>query len=188
MTTGRLRGAQPSAPEILPGEGSRGLADLLGAREYATVTIPRTTIRGSMRLLSRIEISQVRASARAALAERGITIGLQELALPDTQDEWNCEVAARTLAVAVRDPSNTLMPLDAVEEWLECDDDQIAALYEQYKDMAARLDPLSGRDVAPAVWAAIDDAAKKKDVAILISYGSQNLSLYIASLADRPAS
>jgi len=188
VTSGRLRG-EVVLPRAEDGEVGSGLADLLGARLHVDILIPRTRIAGKMRLLSRIETSSARADARKALADRGIPTVIGELANPVFMDEWNTEVAVRTIALAIRDPQNVALPLDVVEEWLQCDDDQIAALYLEYKDLATRLDPVGSADaLTEQEWAAIDGAAKKAGVDTLMSYGSRKLALFAISSAAQPAS
>lgn len=186
--SGRLRQSSGDSPE--PGVDAKGLSDMLGARPHIDVKIPRTEITGKMRLLSRLEHSEARAAARRELGERGIPTSAAELMGPGVMDEWNCEIAAQTVARAMRDPADVRVELAPIDEWLEvCDDDQISALYLTYKDLADRLDPL-GRDagVSDAEMDAIDAAAKKKDVDLLMAFGCRKLALYATTSAAPPAS
>ncbi len=186
--TGRLRGAV-APPTDADQPGAAGLAGLLGARVHVDVVIPRTQIAGKMRLLGRLETSTARADARRELAERGISTDPRDLMSPVIMDEWNNEVAVRTLAIAVRDPRDTELPLDTIEEWLQCDDDQIAALYIDYKDLATRLDPLgTDTQLTDQEMSAIDSAAKKKAVELLMDFGSRKLALFMTTSVVPPAS
>jgi hypothetical protein len=188
--TGILRpGAAPPPPPPGAEVGDHGglAAGVIEARVHVPTEIPRTRVRGRMRLLSRAESRAVRQEARIALA----TAGLGEAAkshTPELYREWIEELATRTLAVAVRD-SATLGPLAPLEEWEACDDDQIGALWERYKDLERELDPLGAiEELDPATEAAIVDAAKKKDARSLIAFGSSVLASFVTSSVCPPAS
>ena len=126
----------------------------------------------------------MRAEARAALEAmgcRGVDLGVYR--------EWHEELATRTLAVAVREPADVSRPLAPLTEWEECDDEQIAALWKQYQDLEECLDPL-GADHAvltDADVAAMRDASKKKDVDLLMSFGSRRLAAFVTSTAAPPS-
>lgn len=140
--TGRLRASVPVAPAV-PVK-VRALAELLGARVFVDVTVPRTTIRGRMRLVSRTEAAIINADARRHfVTDLGIEVDASTLLRPGVMDNWNAEVAIRHIAIAVRDPDDESKPLGDLVEWCECDDDQISALWLDYKNLASRLDPLS---------------------------------------------
>ena len=191
MTTGRLRSSSSTTARPASEPSTNRLAGLLGGgREHVEVTIPRTTIKGLMRLLSRSERSEVHASARAFMLASLQTSDPNALLTPMSIAEWNAEVAIRTLAVAVRAPEDKLEALDSADTWRDAlDDDQVAALYDQYKDLADRLDPI-GDDAAPLSepeLAQLDAAVKKKDAAILMSFGSRRLASYMLTLAAPPA-
>lgn len=166
------------------------LVDLVGARVHHDIVIPRTGIRAKLRLCSRSEISEARAEARRALEANGFPVDASAVTALGAGDEWTYELAIRVLAVAVRDPSNVGLALASLEDWRECDDSQIAALGKMYEDLEAELDPL-GDNSAPlteADHAAIVNAAKKKERAVLMSFGSRKLSAFLLTSADQPAS
>lgn len=137
-----------------------------------------------MRLLSRRETAEVRGAARASLAELAVGPALEGFR------EWHEELAVRTLAVAVRRPSDTSQPLAALDEWQECDDEQIGAMWEWYQDLEAELDPLGAATAAlsSADVDAMMAAAKKKAAALLMSYGSRKLAAFATILAGLPSS
>lgn len=166
-----------------------GLAAAIGARVHVDVTIPRTEIRGRMRLITRLENSEARGAARKVLKDNGIPTDIAQLNAPTVIDEWNNEIAVQTLARAVRDPKDQRLQLAPIEDWREAlDDDQIAALYLEYKDLATRLDPIGSKgELSPHELTAITQAAKKKDVDLLMSYGSLKLALFMAT-SDAPPS
>lgn len=180
----RLR--PPPPPADTPARGAL-TAGLVGARVHVDVTVPRTSVRGRMRLLSRAENQAVDAEARVHLRSLGYPVDNPSL-LP-TYAEWHNEIAARTLAIAVRDPADVSRELAPLTEWLECEDDQIAALWREYQDLEERLDPLRGEGVhvSEAEALAIREAAKKKDVVLLMSYGSQKLA-HFATTSVTPQS
>jgi hypothetical protein len=158
--------------------------EVAGARVHEDVIVPRTAARGRMRLLSRGENRTVRAEARAALEAmgcRGADLGVYR--------EWHEELATRTLAVAVRDPADVARPLAPLAEWEECEDDQIAALWKQYQDLEERLDPLGADHVvlSDADVAAMRDASKKKDIDLLMSFGSRRLAVFATTTAAPPS-
>lgn len=158
--------------------------ELAGARVHQEVTVPRTSARGRMRLLSRGENRTVRAEARAALEAmgcRGVDLGVYR--------EWHEELATRTLAASVRDPADVSRPLAPLADWEECDDDQIAALWKQYQDLEECLDPLGAEHVvlSDADVAAMRDASKKKDVDLLTSFGSRRLAVFVTTTAVPPS-
>jgi hypothetical protein len=187
--TGMLRPAAmpPPAPVEVVGDRGRLAAGVIEARVHVDVAIPRSPVFGRMRLLSRAESRAVRQETRVALA----AVGLGEAAkshTPELYREWIEELATRTLAVAVRELA-TPAPLAPLEEWEACDDDQIGALWERYKDLERELDPLAAlEELDAATEAAIVDAAKKKDARSLIAFGSSVLASFVTSSVCQPAS
>lgn len=180
---------RPDGPALDTSIDGMGLADAIGSREHVDVTIPRTEIRGKMRLVTRTENAEARGAARKSLKANGVPIDAGQISAPTVIDEWNNEIAVQTLARAVRDPKDKRMPLAPIEDWRDTlDDDQIAALYLEYKDLATRLDPIGATDLTPHELTVIEDAAKKKDVDSLMSFGSLKLALFMTTSVDRPAS
>lgn len=183
--TGRLRPTAP-APEATK---ASALAEALGGRQHVSVVVPRTQVSGQMRLLGRGESSDVTFAARKHFQDRGVELTPSAMATPGVMDEWNCEVAVRHLAIAVRDPADVSRPLASLEEWRQCDDDQIAALWQEYQDLRERLDPLAALGELPeAEFTAIAQAVKKKDADLLRSYGCSKLAAYAITTGGPPAS
>jgi hypothetical protein len=162
------------------------LAGVLAARTLVPVEIPRTHVRGRMRLLSRIEGEQVRHECRRALADAGLIDAARSPA-PEAWREWHEALVVRVLAVAVR-RTDVDAPLAPFEEWAICDDIQIRVLWLRYQDLETSLDPLASAELSAAQLAEILDAAKKKDVALLTSYGSYALATFAITSASQPVS
>lgn len=180
----RRAGAQIEQPAAGDTPRVRRLAASASARVHIDVTIPRTDIAGKMRLLSRVELLAVKREAIAAMAKfPEASWSLTGVA----REDWNAELAVRTLAVAVRDPSDVTQPLDDVDQWREqLDDEQIGALADTYEDLRIQLDPLAEPiALTEAEIDALDQAVKKKDVDLLRSCGLRKLWTYTLTLADR---
>jgi hypothetical protein len=177
----RLRPQAPAAASPTPEQRAELAVSVLEAREHRPVTVPRTTVVGAMRLLSRRENAQVRAECRQVMEALGLTgVSIEGFT------EWHEELAVRTIATAVRSQAKHDEPLAPLTDWVECDDDQINALWDAYQNLQAELDPLgaSGPPLTEAEEVAIRDAAKKKAVDLLMSYGSRKLALSLISSAD----
>lgn len=157
------------------------VAAILAGRVFVDVVVPRTEVRGEMRLLTRAESASVRTATRQALLERRVPDrGMEE------GRDWLEEVATRTIAIAVRQAGNTALALAPLEEWEQCDDDQIAALWLRYTDLdesSAQVETLTDGELV-----VLTEAAKKKDEVVLRSFGSRKLARFATTLADRPAS
>lgn len=151
------------------------------SRTHVDVTVPRTTIAGKMRILSRHECAMVRYEARAFLLGRGLTEPL------NTYREWHEELAVRTLAVAVRNPANIGDTLATLEAWSQCDDGQIDALWQRYQDLQDEIDPLGNAKLSEREMLEMQAAAKKKDGDLLRSYGSSRLAAFAITLAEPPS-
>lgn len=160
------------------------VAAIVGARRLVSITVPRTEVTGSLRLLTRAETRAVRAEARRHVeAEFGLSGATVEGAR-----EFLEELCTRTIALAVRDPNNPDVPLADLGAWEECDDDQIGALWERYQDFEAELDPIGSAALTDEEFNAIRDAAKKKDETLLRSYGSRKLARYATTSVEPPVS
>lgn len=182
---GRLR---PTAEPRTGGMSELAEGALTGARVYVDVSIPRTELRGRMRLVSRSELFTIQAETRRTMQDAGFPVDGTAITALGALEQWQYEIGARTLALAVRE-LGTDRALASIEEWRECDDDQIAALYQEYQDLAARIDPLGdGGSISELELAQLVEAAKKKDRATLISFGSRKLASFILTSADQPAS
>lgn len=155
---------------------------VMAARHHVDVTIPRTKIAGKMRVLSKRERTEVRHEAREALKE----LGLVSLPL-ESHREWHEEIATRTLAVAVRSPNDISQPLASIEAWNQCDEGQIDALWQRYKDLQDQLDPLENPSLSEEAMRMIQDAAKKKQMTLLMSFGSCVLASYVITTAAQPS-
>ena len=182
------RGFNPGSSADEDERGETLVDAVLAGAQWRDVTVPRTAYRGKMRLLKRTEERAVRVEVRRELATQGITAdrpGQLEL-----YPEWNEERVLHVLAVAVRHPNNPARPLATIEEWDECDDMQLGALWQAYKDFEAELDPLgpTAPGLTPGELDELKAAAGKGDVDLLMSYGSRKLALFIASSASPPSS
>lgn len=181
--TGRLR---PTDPADAPSsdDGVRAL----GAREHVDVTVPRTSVKGRMRLVGRSEALAITTGTIASFKAAGL-INDQGLVFGVASDDWNGEIAVRYLAVAVRDPKDERKPLASLDEWRECDDDQIESLWSEYRDMRERLDPLGDGNamLSDSDLAMLESAVKKKESALLMSFGSRKLATFMLTSAERPA-
>jgi hypothetical protein len=184
---GRFGRSSSAPPAETPGGiDASQLVDAIGARVHVDVTIPRTTIRGRMRLVSRREMSTIKSETREYLKSEGFPVDATAVTALGAFDEYQYELGVRTLQVAVRDPRREQLALGKIEDWRELDDDQIAAVYERYKDLAARLDPLgSNVELSAGEVASLIDAAKKKDGDLLTSFGSRKLASFTISLVSQ---
>lgn len=157
------------------------VAAILAGRVHVDVVVPRTDVRATMRLLTRAETAEVRTATRDVLTRRRVP----ERGMEDGRD-WLEEVATRTIAIAVRQASDPTLALAPLEEWEQCDDDQIAVLWLQYTDLeesSAQIETLSDGELT-----VLTEAAKKKDEVALRSFGSRKLAHFATTLVDRPAS
>lgn len=186
MTTGRLKPTEPADAAKI----GAGLADLLGARLHVDVTIPRTTIAGAMRLVDRTESLAIKAATRKVFQAAGLITEAGNV-VETAVDDWNAEIGVRHLALAVRDPSNHAKPLDSLDEWRQCDDDQIAGLWNRYQDLREELDPLGANEDTLKLSAAdlemMRAASKKKEHGLLMSFGSRKLAAFAIISAEPPA-
>src|SRR5262249_62022557 len=115
-----------------PAELEATAASVLGgAREHVDVAIPGTEVTGRMRGTTRSGSLPVKAGALAAFKERGLVNSDGTITAVAVED-WRCEVAARHLAVAVRehDDGDPLAPLD---DWRELTDEQISGPWDRYQ-------------------------------------------------------
>jgi hypothetical protein len=161
-------------------------AGVIESRAFVEVAIPRTTVRGRMRLLTRSEVSQVRRESRLALVAAGLEAAGRS-PLPEEWREWHEELVPRTVATAVR-MLDVDAPLAPLEEWHQCDDAQIRALWVRYEALEQAVDPLALPTLTEAQCEEIIEAAKKKAGASLVSYGSSALASCLVTLAARLAS
>ncbi len=153
--------------------------EVVGARVHIDVTIPQTSVVGKMRVLSYGEERVVDAESRIATRAVGITENIE------ASRAYREEVAARTVAIAVRDPANVDMTLASFEAWRQCDSGQIGALWQDYKDLAERLDPIGSGAVSESDLQVMEAAAKKGDAGLLMSFGSSRLAGFAIILAGR---
>lgn len=179
---------KPSEPQDGdPVDAGDEVIDFIGARVFESVTIPRTKFRGAMRLVSRKELFEIKSAARKELEAAGFKL---DAPLATASEEWDNELAVRMLAVAVRNPKDRSLELASLEEWRELDDDQIDRLFRAYLDFAARIDPIGSKpDLSEEEVAGITAAAKKKELDLLMSYGSPKLARFaMRSLTEPPTS
>lgn len=94
------------------------------------------------------------------------------------------ELALRVLAAAVRDPDDHAVPFGSLEEWGAVDNDVINLAWQAFGDVRERLDPVSF-PMSPDEMFAIAAVVKKKDPALLRTFGVVRLSLWLASMGDQ---
>lgn len=163
------------------------IVDLVGARVHIDITIPRTSIAARLRTVSRRELSEARAETRAYLKESGFPVDANALGSVGCHDEYQHELLTRILAVAIRDSKNTELALASLDDWRDCDDDQLEALWRTYEDHRISIDPIGAGVLTAAEHSAIESAAKKKDVDLLIGFGSRRLAVFLSTSVDPPA-
>jgi len=138
-----------------------------------------------MRLCSRREELEANSEARTAMIDAGYPVNAEaRTALGGTQ-QWLVEVAVRMLQRAVRDPADPDRALASIDEWRECDDQQILALWARYQDLTNELDPIGAAALTDAQLAEIESAAKKKDADLLMEFGSRSLALFAITSVDQ---
>jgi hypothetical protein len=181
MATGALKPAAPAA--AAPSSRAALAVSVIDGRQFRPVVVPRTAVQGVMRLVTRGEMHEIRAACRQMMAALGIAGGGIE-SFPEWREEFNL----RLVATAVRHPAARETPLADLEEWRQCDPDQVDALWSDYEDMAAELDPLGDRFVLEEKeLLEIIELAKAGDVGRLTSYGSPKLARALRSMAAPPA-
>lgn len=164
------------------------LVALLGSRVHIDVTIPRTAIRGRMRLCSRSERSAIHAETRLHFSSMGTPVTGATLAEPDVMSEHLAERAVRHLAIAVRDPKDEAKPLLELGSWRDLDDDQIGALWVTYNDHATKIDPIGqSTELTVEEVGQLRAAAGKGDVDSLMSFGSRKLAIFATTSVEPPA-
>lgn len=165
-------------------------AATIEGRTFREVAIHGTRITGRMRVLTRSEVRQVRAEIRAALDAQGITANAPGVL--EAFQEWRDENALRTIAIAVRaatpaddrDPP----PLASLADWEGCNDVQLGALWDQYQDLEAEIDPFgSSAPLTKEEAGRVEAAAKKGDAATLMSFGSHTLARFAITSVSGPA-
>lgn len=116
-------------------------------------------------LLGHTADNQVEAATFKAMADAGLP--------PVPMHAWSYDIqrTARTLAQAVRDPSNHAEPFGPVDEWLPLDDSLLFACGRVYNDVKERLDPVGVLFLSPETADEITEAFKKKDASTLRSHG-----------------
>jgi hypothetical protein len=179
MALGILRptGSAAAAPEA-PQPGGALATSVLGARTHVDVTVARAGVAGRLRVLTRAELKQVRADARRTC----IQLGNRDDQMLEASRDFIEEVATRSIAIAVRRPDNEALPLATLEEWETCDDEQIAALWQVYKDLEESLDPSEATcDAGDALL--IEHAARQRNRVVLRSLGVRRLADFL--IADR---
>lgn len=162
-------------------------AAVVEGRTFREVTIHGTSHRGRMRALARNEVRQIRVDVRKALADLGIAGGLNEV---ESTAEWRAEHMLRTIAMAVRDlaPGADPPPLAPLAEWEACNDVQLLALWDDYQDLLAEIDPYgSNEPLTDEEARRIEADAKKGEAAALMPYGSHTLARFVITTVSRQA-
>ncbi len=99
---------------------------------------------------------------------------------------YELDHARRILAVAARDPDDRALAFGTIEEWGELDVDVINEAWQAFGDIRERLDPIS-QDLTSDDMVSISSAVKKKDAALLRTFGVAKLSAWLASMVDQPS-
>lgn len=188
MAAGRLRPTLTDARS--PAERAEDLvtSSLLGTPVHVDIIVPRTTVAAKMRLATRAERFEAEAEARRVLQAAGFPVDATAVSALGAHEQWQYELGVRILAVAVREPGDPARQLASVDEWRQCDDDQLDALWDRYQDLEAELDPLgAGPGLTKEERTALIAAAKKGDASLLMSYGSRKLALFAISSVEEPA-
>jgi hypothetical protein len=180
---------RPTQPKTLDEQAAAELVERkLAAPVFVDVVVPRTNVAGRMRLVTRAERLQAHADTRRFLEKQGFPIDASAASSLGAHEQWQYELGLRLLAAAVRHPEDAELPLASVDEWRECDDDQIDALYTRLEDLRAEHDPLGAGELTREDVTAIIAAAKKKDAAVLMSFGSRKLALFAITSVEPLAS
>lgn len=164
------------------------VVDFLGARVHVDIAIPGHGNTGKMRLISRKEEFEIDVEAREWMRSNGYPIDGTAHASPYVAATWHYERLSRILAVAIRDPKNTALALATVDDYRDLDDATLDALDVTYRDLAARLNPIEGPPLEQRELDEIVAAAKKKDVAALMLFGSSRLARFATTSVEPPAS
>jgi hypothetical protein len=135
-----------------------------------------------MQILGNETMEEIEAATWRAMAERG---------LPPVDihlGTYNLHRFRRILAAAVRHPVKHDEPFGSLAEWAEEPDEVLAVSIVLYKDVKARLDPVTNPELSEEQAAAVLDAFKKKDFQQLRWFGSALLSSWLLSGAVRLSS
>lgn len=119
---------------------------------------------------------EIQAATRRAMAAAAIPDELAYL------QAWELERAVLTLERTIREPEEGrhATRVGSRDEWAGLDIDTLNAAWNLYGDVRERLDPMS-IDLAPEDQLAIELAIKKKDGALLRSFGATRLSAYLTT-------
>lgn len=186
---------RPQTPRSTPSDtdepdsmGGDFRSNILAARVHVDIVIPRTSTAAKMRLISRREEFEVDVDARAALANEGLPIDAAAFGGPGVMQAWTYERSVRLLQKAVRDPKNTNRELATVDDWRECDDDQIATLMLEYRDLGERLHPSAERHKPTSEeLETMTAAATSEDVEKLVAFGAVKLARLVLTLSAQRA-
>lgn len=166
---------------------SGALTDAIGTRTHIDVLVPRTEVAAKMRLATRAERFDATAETRRFIEAAGFPVDASAVSALGAHEQWSYELGLRILAVAVREAANPERALASVEEWRQCDDDQLDALWSRYQDLEAELDPLGVGELSKADESTILAAARKADVDLLTSFGSRKLAQCIVAIHAPPS-
>jgi len=119
---------------------------------------------------------EIQSATRRAMAAAAIPDELAYL------QAWELERAVLTLERTIREPEEGrhATRVGSRDEWAALDIDTLNAAWNLYGDVRERLDPMS-IELAPEDQLAIELAIKKKDGALLRSFGATRLSAWLAT-------
>lgn len=112
-------------------------------------------------------------------------LGADEVA-GDVTTNVLAELAMRVCAEAVRDPEDHGVAFGTLAEWQDLDSDLLNLAWRAYDDVRDELDPVAVA-ASPEVLHEIAAAVKKKDPALLKSYGCARLAAYLLSMESPPS-
>lgn len=128
-----------------------------------------------MQILGNEAMEEIEAATFRAMQEKG---------LPPVDlhiGTYNLHRFRRILAAAVRHPVKHDEPFGSLADWAEEPDEVLAISIMLYKDVKARLDPVTNPDLTEEGAALVLDAFKKKDYQQLRLCGSALLSSWLLS-------
>lgn len=181
-----IRPKTPPAPDAADmATPERKLAAAIhGGRVYVDVVVPRTDppVSARLRRLTRREEELVSLEL-GDWVKRATARGMP----PEVRGEINSQNCARVLALAVRRADDTGAgdppALATLDEWSECDEAQLGALWNVYADLVERTDVYPATcTVAEA--AEIEQAILGKDETRLRSFGAGTLTAFLLTSAN----
>jgi hypothetical protein len=174
INAGAATKATPASPSV-PSRISKTLAGGRRGRdvELAELGPAYCELPGAMRWTA------IEAEVRKKMAALELEVGV------DTATNLEALLAMHVLADAMRERDDHKVPIGTVEDWGNVDNDVLNFAWRAYEEVRAELDPVAVAMTADDMHA-IAAAVKKKDPALLRTFGSMRLALFLASMEDPP--